>query len=109
MRRGSSTFINYRHRVKWLDMMYLDVWGRSTYVLKGIVTLSDIVFVDQVKWIPLEIESFISSLCLSVGVPKFILNHINVDIDSGLKTFLFHPIAAIAVEVHSVATHSTQI
>jgi hypothetical protein len=81
----------------------------STYILKDIVSLAHIALVDQVQWVPLEVDIFILSFGLSIGMELLVLHQINVEVNSRLEALLLHPVAAITVELNCIIADAAQV
>ena len=102
---GNSTFISYNTEAISQDT---DL-SQSTYILENIVSLANVSLVDKIERVPLEVHGFVRCFRLPVRMELLVLHQIDIEVDSGLEAFLFHPVAAIAVELDSVAAHTPQI
>lgn len=83
--------------------------GSTTYILKDIVSLAHIALVDQVERVPLEVDVFIVSLGLSIGMELLILHQINVEVNSWLEALPLHPVTAIAVKLNCIIADAAQV
>ena len=63
-----------------------------------------VVLVDQVEGVPSEKDCFIESFGLAVGSKSLVVQWTDIELDSGLETFLLHPWATISSECDLVAT-----
>lgn len=67
------------------------------------IGLASEVLVDQVEWVPLVVGVLVHVSALTVGDKLLVWNHLQVEVQRWLETFLLHPVATIASELNLVA------
>ena len=75
-----------------------------TYNIEDLVSRAGEVLVDQVEWIPAEEDVFVVHLALAVGREGFVHEQSNIKVDCRFKTFLLHPLTAVAARGETLVT-----
>ena len=82
---------------------------KNTYNFILIISLSDIVLVNHVKWIPTEEDGLVENLCLAVSVELFGRHPIDVHFKCVLEAFFLHPGATVTKEINLFSAYSFDI
>lgn len=75
-----------------------------TYNIEDLVSRAGEVLVDQVEWVPAEEDVFVVHLALAVGREGFVHEQSNIKVDCRFKTFLLHPLTAVAARGKSLVS-----
>ena len=59
-------------------------------------------FIDEIHWIPFEVNILVSTFGPSISVPLLVSKHVDVDIDGWLEALLPHPVTTVASELNRV-------
>ena len=75
-----------------------------TYNIEDLVSRAGEVLVNQVEWIPAEEDVFVVHLALAIGREGFVHEKSNIKVDCRFKTFLLHPLTAVAARGETLVT-----
>ena len=82
---------------------------KNTYNFILVISLSDIVLVNHVKWIPTEKDGLVENLCFTVSVELFGRHPIDVHLKCVLEAFLLHPGATVTKELDLFSAYSFDV